>query len=601
MGNFTTRPEIRGTFGVVASTHWLAAAAGMATLERGGNAFDSACAMGFALQVVEPHMNGPGGEVPILINKAGTHEVKVLSGQGPAPAKATPKAFHDLGLDRVPGTGMLPLVTPGAFDAWMLLLRDYGTLPLKDILQYAIGYARDGFAIAPSCANAIKLVGPFFEAEWPTSASLYLPGGTAPETGQLFQNPALASTYTRLLDEAEAGGSNREAKIEAVRKIWSQGFIAKTIESFCHETEVLDTSGRRHQALLNGSDLAYYEARYENSVTYEYRAGDYTYTVAKPGPWTQGPVMLQQLALLDGFPLSEMHPLEPDFVHTIIESAKLAFADRETFYGDPDFANIPLNHLLSDTYTNSRRDLIGNRASYEFRPGMIEGFGHNPVLHPKGSTMSGNTPEAHEFDNMFINQMGQARGDTCHLDVIDKWGNMVTATPSGGWLSSSPAIPELGFCLSTRGQMFWLDEAHPDCIQPGKRPRITLSPSIALRDDIPYMAFGTPGGDQQDQWSLHTFLRHVHHGMNLQAAIDSPNFHSTHCPSSFYPREWDPAGVKIESRFPDATLDELERRGHRIYVEDDWSLGRVTACAKDGELLLAGANPRFMQGYAIGR
>ena len=255
MSNFTTRPEIRGTFGVVASTHWLATAAGMAILERGGNAFDSACAMGFALQVVEPHMNGPGGEVPVLINKAGTNEVRVLSGQGPAPAKATPKAYRDLGLDRVPGTGMLPLVIPGAFDAWMLLLRDHGTLPLKDILQYAIGYARDGFAISPSCANAIKLVGPFFKAEWPTSASLYLPGGTAPKTGQLFRNPSLACTYTRLLNEAEARGGNREAKIEAARKIWSQGFISKTIGDFCLETEVMDTSGRRHQALLNGSDL----------------------------------------------------------------------------------------------------------------------------------------------------------------------------------------------------------------------------------------------------------------------------------------------------------------------------------------------------------
>jgi len=601
MNNFTTRPEIRGTFGVVASTHWLATAAGMAILEQGGNAFDSACAMGFALQVVEPHMNGPGGEVPVLVNKAGNNEVKVLSGQGPAPAKATPQAYRDLGLDRIPGTGMLPLVVPGAFDAWMLLLRDHGTLPLKDILQYAIGYARDGFAIAPSCANAIKLVGPFFKAEWPTSASLYLPGGASPKTGQLFRNPALASTYTRLLDEAEARTGNREAKIEAARKIWSQGFIAKTIESFCRETEVLDTSGRRHQALLNGFDLAYYEARYEKPITYDYPAGDYTYTVAKPGPWTQGPVMLQQLALLNGFPLSEMNPLEPDFVHTIIESAKLAFADRETFYGDPDFANIPLDHLLSDAYTTIRRDLIGDTASYEFRPGTIEGFGHIPALHSKGSTMSGSTPEAHEYDNLFIDQMGQARGDTCHFDVIDKWGNMVAATPSGGWLSSSPAIPELGFCLSTRGQMFWLDEAHPDCIQPGKRPRITLSPSIALRDGIPYMAFGSPGGDQQDQWSLHTFLRHVHHGMNLQAAIDSPNFHSTHCPGSFYPREWDPAGLKIECRFPDATLDGLKRRGHRLYVEDDWTLGRVAACAKDGELLLAGASPRFMQGYAMGR
>ena len=601
MSEFTTRPEIRGTFGVVASTHWLATASGMATLEHGGNAFDAACAIGFALQVVEPHMNGPGGEVPVLISAAGTKEIRVLSGQGPAPAKATLRAYRDLGHDRVPGTGMLPLVVPGAFDAWMLLLKDYGTLSLRDILRYAIGFAGDGFAIAPSCANTINLVAPFFEAEWPTSASLYLRNGSPPKTGQLFQNPALENMYTRVIEEAEAHSGNRETQIEFARKIWSQGFIAQSIDDFCRKTEVLDTSGRRHKAFLNGSDLCDYEACYEKPITYDYPAGDYTYTVAKPGPLTQGPVLLQQLALLKGFPLDQMNPLEPDFVHTIIESAKLAFADRETFYGDPDFIDIPLDYLLSDSYTAIRRNLIKETSNYEFRPGIIDGFGHAPALHKMGSTMVGTRPEAHEYDNMFITQMGEARGDTCHLDVIDKWGNMVAATPSGGWLSSSPAIPELGFCLSTRGQMFWLDEAHPDCIHPGKRPRITLSPSIALRDGTPHIAFGTPGGDQQDQWSLHTFLRYIHHGMNLQAAIDAPNFHSTHCPSSFYPREWDPAGLKIEGRFPEITLDELERRGHRLYVEDDWALGRVSACAKESQLLLAGANPRFMQGYAMGR
>ena len=605
MSGFTTRPEIRGTFGVCASTHWLATAAGMATLEHGGNAFDAACAMGFALQVVEPHMNGPGGEVPILINKAGSSDIQVISGQGPAPARATAQAYHELGLERVPGTGMLPLVVPGAFDAWMTLLRDLGTLRLRDVLYYAIGYARDGFAIAPSCANAIDLVSPFFKAEWPTSAALHLSRGQAPKAGELFRNPALADTYTRLLNEAEALGANRNAEIEAARETWSQGFIAETIERFCRDTEVMDTSGQRHKALLSGNDLASYEASFEAPVTYDYpvksQGGDHVYTLVKPGPWTQGPVMLQQLALLKGFPIGDMDPLQPDFVHTVIECAKLAFADREVFYGDPNFTDVPLEHLLSDTYNDARRDQVGDTADCKFRPGAVEGFGRMPALLPKGSTMSGDDPEAHEYDNMFINQMGQARGDTCHLDVIDKWGNMVAATPSGGWLSSSPAIPEFGFCLSTRGQMFWLDEAHPDCIQPGKRPRITLSPSVALRDGVPYMAFGTPGGDQQDQWPLHTFLRHVHHGMNLQAAIDAPNFHSTHWPGSFYPREWDPAGLKIESRFSDATLDELERRGHRLYIEGDWTLGRVCACARDGELLMAGANPRFMQGYAAGR
>ncbi|MBT6094144.1 MAG: gamma-glutamyltransferase family protein [Rhodospirillaceae bacterium] len=573
----------------------------MAVLEHGGNAFDAAVAMGFALQVVEPHMNGPAGEVPALFRKASSAEIGVLSGQGPAPAKATPQAYRDLGLDRVPGTGMLPLVVPGAFDAWMTLLRDHGTMKPRDVLKYAIGYARDGFAIAPNCASAIELVGPFFEAEWPTSAALHLPGGNAPKAGELFKNPALAAMYGRLLKEAESVGADRDTQIEAARECWYQGFIAEAIDAFCQTTEVMDTSGRKHKALLTGADMAGYKAHYETPVTLDYPANGEVYTVAKPGPWTQGPVMLQQLALLKGFPLADMDPTGADFVHTIMECAKLAFADRETYYGDPAYSDVPLEHLLSDAYATERRALVGNDASYDFRPGEVAGFGQHPELFAKGSTMKADDPESHEYDNMFISQMGQARGDTCHLDVIDKWGNMVAATPSGGWLSSSPAIPDLGFCLSTRGQMFWIDEGHPDCIAPGKRPRITLSPSMALRDGEPYMAFGTPGGDQQDQWPLHMFLRHVHHGMNLQQAIDAPNFHSTHCPGSFYPREWDPAGVKIEGRFSDDVLDDLQARGHRLYVEGDWALGRVSACARDGDLLMAAANPRLMQGYAAGR
>ena len=600
MRAFTTRPEIRGTFGVCASTHWLATAAGMATLEKGGNAFDAAVAMGFALQIVEPHMNGPAGEVPILFCKPGDTAAQVLSGIGTAPEKATPESFRDLGLDRVPGTGLLPVVVPGAFDAWMLLLRDHGTLGLRQVLEYALGFATGGFSVAPACADAIKLVAPFFKAEWPSSAALYLKGNAPPKTGSLFHNPALANTYTKVLNEAEAV-SNREAQIECARRTWYQGFVAETIDAFCRNNVFMDTSGVRHAGLLQGSDMEDYHAVYEDPVTYNYAAGDHIYKICKPGPWSQGPVMLQQLALLKGFNIADMNPKGTEFVHTMIECAKLAFADRETFYGDPKFIDVPLKHLLSGSYNEERRQLIDDHANLEFRAGKIKNHGQKPLLIKQGKTFGQREPEAHEYDNMFIAQMGEARGDTCHLDVIDRWGNIVAATPSGGWLSSSPVIPEFGFCLSTRGQMFWIDDGHPACIAPGKRPRITLSPSIAMRDGDPYMAFGSPGGDQQDQWPLHMFLRHVHHNLNLQEAIDSPNFHSTHCPSSFYPREWDPAGVKIEGRFDSKVLGELEERGHRLYVEGDWALGRVSACARDRNILIAASNPRLMQGYAAGR
>ena len=539
--------------------------------------------------------------MPALFCKADSNEVVSLSGQGTAPAKATPEAYRDLGLDRIPGTGLLPLVVPGAFDGWMILLRDHGTMAPRDVLKYAIGYARDGFALAPSCADAIAKCRPCFETAWPTSAALYLGAGGTPGSGSLFRNPALADTYTRVLKEAESAGGGREAQIERARDCWYRGFVAETIEAFCTENEFIDTSGERHAGLLRADDLAGFEAHYEEPATYDYPAGDHVYTMCKTGPWPQGPVMLQQLALLKGFALAEMDPTGADFVHTVIECAKLAFADRDTYYGDPDFTDVPLDALLGDAYSDARRALVGNTADREFRAGAIDGHGHPPALIPKGSTFDPDALRPHEHDTMFTYQLDRARGDTCHLDVNDRWGNMVAATPSGGWLSSGPAVPEFGFCLSTRGQMFWLDEDHPGCIQPGKRPRITLSPSLALRDGEPYMAFGTPGGDQQDQWPLHTFLRHVHHGMNLQAAIDAPNFHSTHFPGSFSPREWDPAGLRVEARFGAEVMDELERRGHRLYVEDDWSLGRVSACARDGALLKAAANPRFMQGYAAGR
>jgi gamma-glutamyltranspeptidase/glutathione hydrolase len=426
-----------------------------------------------------------------------------------------------------------------------------------------------------------------------------------PRPGSLFRNPALAETYGRILAAAEDAGGDREAQIEAARRAWYQGFVAAAIDRFCREEAVLDSSGRRHRGLLTGHDLAGWEARVEAPLRYDYHG----FTLCKAGPWSQAPVALQQLALLAGFDLAGLDPAGPDFVHTLVECAKLAFADREAFYGDPDFVEVPIPELLSDPYNRARRALIGERASHELRPGRIAGHGGaiTPSRHGKGRDVAhaGAHGPAGGLGEPTVARLAAAelagRGDTCHLDVIDRHGNMVSATPSGGWLQSSPVIPELGFCLGTRGQMFWLEEGLPASLAPGKRPRTTLTPSLALRDGEPYLAFGTPGGDQQDQWSLHVFLRHVHCGMNLQEAIDAPAFHTEHAPSSFYPREARPGHLALEGRFPAATVAELRRRGHQVEVVDDWALGRVTAAARDGELLRAAANPRLMQNYAIGR
>ena len=589
---FTTRPEIAGTFGVVSTTHWLGSAVGMAVLERGGNAFDAACAAGFALQVAEPHLNGPGGDSSILVHDARTGTQHAICGQGVSPAAATLEAYADLGLDLVPGTGLLAATVPGAFGAWCLLLRDWGTWELADVLAYAIGYATDGVPLVPRVSATIETVRPLFEAEWPTSAAVFLPHGQVPAPGTLFANPALAATYVRVCREAV--GSTREARIAAARGAWYQGFVADAIGRFFASQAVLDTSGRRHRGLLTAEDIAGWAAAAEAPASYGYHG----HTVLKCGVWSQGPVLLQQLALLRGFDIGAMDPVGADFVHTVTECAKLAYADREGYYGDPAFGPVPLGHLLSDGYNDARRSLVGPHASMDLRPGTIPGFDPWVDHDAAGRADLLRAPGAGEPT---VSRLGASGGDTVHVDVVDRWGNMVAATPSGGWLQSSPVIPELGFPLGTRGQMFHLRPGLPNSLAPRKRPRTTLSPSLALRDGEAWMAFGTPGGEQQDQWSLTFFLRMVHHGLNLQQAIDLPSFHGEHWPSSFWPRVARPGKLVLEGQFTPDVLRELQNRGHLAELGPDWSEGRLCAARRDGGQLYAGANPRGMQGYAMGR
>jgi gamma-glutamyltranspeptidase / glutathione hydrolase len=589
---FTTRPELRGTFGMVSSTHWLASAAGMAALEQGGNAFDAAVAAGLTLQVVEPHLNGPGGDVPIVLYSAERDETLVICGQGPAPAAATIPRFRELGLDLIPGTGLLAACVPGVFGAWMLLLRDFGTLRLADVCKYAIGYAETGYPLVPGIAVTIEGVADLFREDWTDSAELYLPGGAVPEPGKLFRNPGLAATYRRLVAEAERASSDREGQIEAACEAFYSGFVAEAIAAYLERADVLDSSGRRHRGLLSGDDLACWSATIEPPVTFDY-AG---YRVCKAGPWSQGPVFLQQLALLSGFELESMDREGAELVHTIVEGAKLAFADREAWYGDPDFVDVPLETLLSGSYNDERRTLIGAGASGELRPGALEG---RTARLPSAVASVAPAPGIGEPT---LASGASRSGDTCHVDVADAHGNLVAATPSGGWLHGSPVIPELGFCLGTRAQMFWLEEGLANSLEGSKRPRTTLSPTLALRAGEPCLAFGTPGGDQQDQWSLVFFLYHACFGMNLQEAIDAPTFHSNHFPSSFYPRRAQPRGLEIEGRFGEAVVTELRRRGHEAVVRDDWSLGRMCAVGREPDgVLKAGANPRGAQGYAAGR
>ncbi|AGP55445.1 gamma-glutamyltransferase family protein [Streptomyces rapamycinicus] len=620
---FTTRPTLQGTHGMVSSTHWLASQSAMAVLEDGGNAFDAAVAAGFVLHVVEPHLNGPAGEVPIILAPAGG-EPTVLCGQGPAPAGATIDHYTALGLDLVPGTGPLAAAVPGAFDAWMVLLRDHGTKRLAEVLRYAIGYAEHGHPAVERIGETVETVRELFETEWTTSAELYLPDGKSPTAGRLLTNPALAATWRRLIAEAEGAGPGRETQIEAARRVWREGFVAEELADAAARP-AMDSSGHRNAGTMTGDDLAAFEATYEPPLRHFWNG----WTVCKAGPWSQGPVLLQQLALLP-YGLNEADLGTPDFLHLLIEGGKLAMADREAWYGDA--ADVPLAELLSRPYNDERRALIGEQASYELRPGhpgsrtprlskqalaavaRAASGADGPAAGPGGGepTVGGGDlglglggPAAGE---PAVDRDGVTRGDTCHLDVVDRWGNMVAATPSGGWLQSNPVIPALGFPLGTRLQMTWLDPGLPNSLTPGRRPRTTLTPSLALRGDTPVMAFGTPGGDQQDQWSTHFFLgvalrAPVRSGLDLQGAIDAPNWHQESFPGSFHPRAMTAGRVVVEPRIGEPAIAELRRRGHDVVVGDPWSEGRLCAVARDPEtgVLLAAANPRGAQGYAVGR
>jgi gamma-glutamyltranspeptidase/glutathione hydrolase len=590
-----SRPELRGNFGMVASTHWLASAVGMSVLERGGNAADAAVAAGFVMQVVEPHLSGPGGDLAAMIWSARDGAASEICGQGVSPAAGTIDHFEDLGLALVPGSGLLAATVPGAFGGWLTLLEQWGTWELTDVLAYALHYAERGFPVLPGTAAAIEAVRDLFVGEWHPSADVWLDHGRVPRPHESWTLPGLARTYRRILDEAV--GRTREQRIEGARAAFYEGFVAASIADFSR-SEWLDSSGR-HSGLLTADDIGAWRASTGAPVSVDF-AG--RYQLLKTGPWGQGPVLAQQVRLFDAAGLLEHEARSADWVHLVIECAKLAFADREAWYGDPIDADVPLATLLSATYAAERAALVGPDASVEMRPGSPDG--RMPLLGdlaaPADSTFTDGTG-----GEPTMTVFGPSDGDTCHVDVVDRWGNLVSATPSGGWLQSSPVIPELGFPLGTRAQMFYLQRGLPNSLRPGVRPRTTLTPSIALRDGEPWLAFGTPGGDQQDQWQsvlladlVQSDLRGA---LNLQRSIDAPMFHTTHFPSSFHPRTARPGEVMAEDRLGAGVLDELERRGHGVVRSGPWSLGRLSAVAKEGSTMRAGANPRGAQGYAVGR
>lgn len=604
--DFTTRPNITGHFGIVSSTHWLASQTAMRMLELGGNAFDAAVAGGLVLQVAEPHLNGPLGEVPIILHHAKSRSTHVVCGQAPAPAAASISTFHARGISQIPGTGLLAAAIPGAFDAWMLMLRDYGSLDLAKILQPAIDYAEHGIPMTPKLLKSIAQLQGWFKAEWPENARIYLDNGTIPSVDAPLKNPALAAMYSRILASATTASTDRVEQIDEARTIWKSGFVADAIDRFCHSTTHMDVTGQLNGGLLTGDDMAGWSAFYEDPVTFDYRG----YTVCKTGPWAQGPVMLQGLALASELERNLRDPNNAEFYHTLIEIMKLTYADRETYYGDPDFVPVPMGQLLSRDYTARRAALVQDKANNDWRPGDISGFGH-PVDYYAAATKEF---DAHKLAAMGLGEPtskghsgdgdpGPVLGDTCHINVIDRWGNMVSATPSGGWMESSPVIPELGVCLGTRLQMMSLTHGAPDALAPGKRPRSTLTPTLVLnRDGTPYLALGTPGGDKQDQWQLAFLIRHLLCGMSPQAANDAPGFSSTHWPGSFYPRNAEPGHMKIEERAGHDLISALTERGHIVSAVPPWSEGWLcSSMIMPSGMLVGSASARGMQAYSVGR
>jgi len=587
---YSTRQELSGTFGAVSSTHWIATQIGMRTLEKGGNAFDAAVAIAFTLHVVEPHQNSLGGEAVILISQGG--EVpRVVCGQGVAPAKSTIAHFRQLGLKVVPSNGLLAAVVPGAFDAWMLMFRDYGTLSLDAVLEPAITYASSGVPVLPEMRQRISKAAPLFRSHWQSSAHLYLPDDAIPEVGELFRNPKLAETYQRILREAKSVGGDRAQQIEKARVAFYQGFVADQICKYCAQTPVYDSTGTEHNGLLDLSDMGCWRATYETPVWTDFA----NYRVYKPDLWTQGPVFLQFLRLIDGLGLFDVDPTGPHYVHAIVEALKLAYADREAWCGDAEPDGPSASSLLADDYIRCRRSLISEDASLELRPGVLGNA--VPRLPDYGVNVSGGLGE--ELPQV-VPPTAPGEGDTCHIDVIDRGGNVVAATPSGGWLYGSPSIPSLGFSLSTRAQMFWLQEGLRSSLLPRTRPRTTLSPTIAIGPHR-VLAFGTRGADYQDQWNAQFFLYHLGFGMDLQESWDAPNFHSDHWPRSDYPRDASPGKLTLDERYDATTLKALETRGHLIKVHRGRRWGRGCAAKKDGVLLHSAASSAVPPSLALAR
>lgn len=555
-------PPASGRRFVIAAGHQLAADAGAKVFDSVGNLFDAAVAATLVSSVVEPHRFGPGGEITGVVHTRG--RTKVLAGSTIAPAAMTPGAFARLGLDVIPGDGLLPSGPPALLVAMVVLLRDLGTASFAQAAEPAIRLAAEGFAVDSGLASDIADDAETFRTMWPETAEVWMPNRTPPLPGTVIRQPALADTLQRLGDAGDHESVLRELRT---------GFVAEAILRFAGESH--PSSVGDHASFLSPSDLESFDVGWEDPISWTDRHGR---TICKAGPWTQGPMLLQHLATMEAASWTDHEPLDPELLHATVESIKLAMADREGYYADPRIATVPLEELLSPTYAADRARSIDPDRVNAPRPGTPR-----PGLRPwAGSSVK-----------------DRARsGDTTHLDLADDRGNAASLTPSGGWFSS-PLIPELGFPLGTRCQTFWLDPTHPNALVPGKRPRTTLTPTLVLREGRPEIVLGTPGGDAQDQIQAQ-LLHALTHGWTPEDAVDMPTVISQHSPSSFFPHGAQPLRVDAETRIGREALDDLGARGHDVVDVGPWEHMRPQIIHVDTEGTMKGAvSRRWGTGGAI--
>lgn len=599
--NPLTRPTIMGTNGMVAVGHYLAAHTGNRILLEGGNAFDAGVAMVLAQAVLEFNLFGLAGECPTLIYSAAEGKVYSIDGSTAAPKGVDFDWFVENGIIAIPGDGFLAAGVPAVVDAVCLILDKWGTISFAEAAADAIRYAEEGFPLDPSFQASIKSMEERFRTEWPTSAEVFLPGGRVPEVGEIFVQKDLANTLKKLVEaeaQALAAGKDRSEALRAVRDRFYKGDIAEAMVKFQQENKFLDATGEAHSGNLTLEDFATYSAQLREpwSVTYK------GYEVYKCGPWTQGPVFLQQLNMLEQFDLQKIGYNTADYWHIWLETAKLAHADKDKWYADENFVDVPKQGLLSKEYAAERVKLISmEKALNEHIPG--DPWKYNDTKAP-AREVSTTTPSAMPFDLADLDRyIALNVHDTTGTRVIDKDGNMFSATPSGGWFTSSPIIPGLGIVFNSRIQMFNVQDRNAaKAYIPGARPCTSLTPTLVLKDGKPCMVFGTPGGDTQDQYTLQTFLNIVEFGFQVQEAIDEPKAVTYNFPSLFFPYTQQLGVVRVNPGFPEDVFKELEARGHKM----GWLGGKFTDATQliqyDPEtgVLKGGASPARDKQYVIG-